>query len=633
MHALSKRLFDLSFGFVTAGCLVGLTRVSAQDDVVRALASHAIAIRVAPSAGDEFADLETLRDRLANVRCVAIGEALHGDGITMRAKIRLVRFLHERCGFDVLAFESGLWDCEAANRALHAGTNGLDAAHLGVFGCWTRSLQCHDLWSYLAERAKTDRPLEFCGFDCQPTGRASATFAKDFGRRVATITKLDEEDVVKRVTDIARAFDADAAAPKSDVVDKALRPIEKALGAAEKDDERAFLLQALVSMRGMVDVVRNREASSASKRFNPRDEAMADNLLWLLGDRYRERKVIVWAATMHVVRKADGIQSPSTANYRGFAPMGSIVAKKLGDDYFVIGFDCGGGSTAAFPWSARFRLSLPSSGSLSALASSAALGPSWIDLRRGVPSFLEKPLVARPLGHSEMRARWTRHLDAIVYLPSMRPSRPLDGEPMSTGDPVRDFERAWKSDVSRIEAGNVYAEKGAPAAAWEDWVDLHVPGREQLDDARDRFEAWTREQPEHPSLAWRVHEMRAAIADSLGDRPGAKAAFDEAVAAYPDKSFANPASMSGFQHVINRRAAWLLLHEGLDAAIESITTPLGSDARFDYFFAAPWKRLLDPASLRRFEGAILAALDARAETFPDDARSIAAQRRALRSGR
>src|SRR5437763_1634166 len=47
------------------------------------------------------------------------------------------------------------------------------AARLGMFGIWSESEQVQPLFAYLAQRAKTDRPLELAGFDNQMTGLAS----------------------------------------------------------------------------------------------------------------------------------------------------------------------------------------------------------------------------------------------------------------------------------------------------------------------------------------------------------------------------------------------------------------------------------------------------------------------------
>ena len=45
-----------------------------------------------------------------------LGESGHGVREFNLAKVRLIRFLHEEMGFDVLAFESGLFECWQAER-------------------------------------------------------------------------------------------------------------------------------------------------------------------------------------------------------------------------------------------------------------------------------------------------------------------------------------------------------------------------------------------------------------------------------------------------------------------------------------------------------------------------------------
>src|ERR1043165_8433060 len=84
---------------------------AARDARVDWLAANAVRVRTLDPHDDDFADLEPLRKTLAGLRVVMLGEQNHGDGTTFLAKTRLSRFLHERMGFDVLAFESGLDDC------------------------------------------------------------------------------------------------------------------------------------------------------------------------------------------------------------------------------------------------------------------------------------------------------------------------------------------------------------------------------------------------------------------------------------------------------------------------------------------------------------------------------------------
>lgn len=57
---------------------------------------------------DSFQDLEMLKPLLQDKRFVFLGESSHGVAEFNLAKTRLIQFLHQELGYNVLAFESGL---------------------------------------------------------------------------------------------------------------------------------------------------------------------------------------------------------------------------------------------------------------------------------------------------------------------------------------------------------------------------------------------------------------------------------------------------------------------------------------------------------------------------------------------
>ncbi len=77
---------------------------------------------------------------------------------------------------------------------------------------------------------------------------------------------------------------------------------------------------------------------AASNGFNARDQAMADNVLWIL-DQHPGQKIVLWAHNGHVRRDAAS----------GMRPMGSHLSKALGASMVVFGFATGEGTYTAIP--------------------------------------------------------------------------------------------------------------------------------------------------------------------------------------------------------------------------------------------------------------------------------------------
>ena len=113
---LSRRAF-LGTGTVSALPLTGIgqhacadAESAERDRCIARLEANAAPLRSTDPADIEFSDLQAFAKAVGNVRMVMLGEQSHGCGATFLAKTRVIRFLHEHMGFDVLAFESGLYD-------------------------------------------------------------------------------------------------------------------------------------------------------------------------------------------------------------------------------------------------------------------------------------------------------------------------------------------------------------------------------------------------------------------------------------------------------------------------------------------------------------------------------------------
>ncbi|MFL5542988.1 MAG: hypothetical protein ACJ8J0_28675, partial [Longimicrobiaceae bacterium] len=126
---------------LASACSLPDARVTAVQLQGKWLQANAHPIRSLDVADRDFSDLEPLKAAIGSSRVVLLGEQSHGDGTTFLAKARLIAFLHQEMGFDVLAWESGIWDVHRVWEHVQAGEAVIPASRRGVFTIWTRSEQ------------------------------------------------------------------------------------------------------------------------------------------------------------------------------------------------------------------------------------------------------------------------------------------------------------------------------------------------------------------------------------------------------------------------------------------------------------------------------------------------------------
>jgi erythromycin esterase len=74
----------------------------------------------------DYSDLRRLQEAIGSARMVLLGGS--ADAAVVNAKYRLVRFLHEEMGFDVLASNASLFESEELDRLYQRGSINHDFA-------------------------------------------------------------------------------------------------------------------------------------------------------------------------------------------------------------------------------------------------------------------------------------------------------------------------------------------------------------------------------------------------------------------------------------------------------------------------------------------------------------------------
>jgi len=163
--------FPLALSVFFSFCV---TVIRAQEGPVD-MKGYSSKIRSIDPADTDFSDLTSLGAAVKDARIVLLGEQTHGEGSTFQAKTRIIKFLHEKMGFEVLAFESGLYDCARIWENVEGGGNISQEVVGSLFYMYATSVQMQDLFNYIQLQLHGAHPLVMAGFESQHTGAKAKT--------------------------------------------------------------------------------------------------------------------------------------------------------------------------------------------------------------------------------------------------------------------------------------------------------------------------------------------------------------------------------------------------------------------------------------------------------------------------
>ncbi len=396
-----------------------------QSDLELFIVNHTTEVKSISFYDTSFSDLEPLGLTIKDFSVIMLGEMWHGDGATFEAKSRIIRFLHERHNFNVLAFESDFYSLTRGFEQLNERGAAFDSLiQNNIFSYWAQSTQCKALFDYI----KFDPSLKLCGIDNQLKGKFCKTNLKSDLNTYITNSDLSFLKTEYYIKQFWNDFDSslfvfteyswkNKVGYKKDALKRLIIAIDTiTYQLSVKYPVTDFPYQTLLSYRSLCDLFVN--LNDFNKASNIRDEQMSKNLEWLVKIKYPSEKVIVWLASSHMVKDNQAAyQKPSQQKSMGYY----YSKNKTNPKAYALGFTSNTGMGYAIG-NMTYRIPKTKAQSIETLCKNFGKPYLFVSLLNYQPKAQEDFIFSKIDGGTNIKALWNYAVDGIFYIDKMTPA-------------------------------------------------------------------------------------------------------------------------------------------------------------------------------------------------------------------
>jgi len=400
--------------------------VYAQKNIKEYVSKSAVTISTIQPDSANYRDLEPIGKAIGNSRVVMLGEQDHGDAPTFLAKTRLIKYLHEKKGFNILAFESDFFGLNYGWEYANKKRPFIDSFILrNVFPVWTACNTCSSLfYDYLPSTYTKKTPLILTGFDSQQYlnysyYNLSRVLDSVFhSLNLPIIRKSNYTAEIRLLVDSPKKW---IFFPPKDTTNTSkclgyLKTIRNQLSALV--DTGNFWLYVIDNLQQQTKAVLY-QAKTGKLDFDGRDRQMAINLKWLIEQKFKGEKIIVWAASYHISKN---IQLVDNHAYKHIETMGGSLANISADpkSIYILGFSSYRGTAGRIGMRIYPVHTFKKDGFESWLTPYSYAFVDFAKFNQEYPAG-EEEFYASMLGHIPLKAPWTRIFDGVFFIKDMYP--------------------------------------------------------------------------------------------------------------------------------------------------------------------------------------------------------------------
>ena len=381
---------------------------------------------------ENFTDLQFLKTEIGDKQIVIIGEQDHFAGASIDAKARIVNYLIKEMGFEVILFEAGFYDVQKSVEYLKKENRG--GFRYSLYFLWAKSQNIIPFLDTLSKNAVDDK-IHLDGFDPKFTSIYSSNFYILDLEKILNETEYIKSNQAdwnifkKLVQTAADKFDKKLTkfnAEERDLLYRVSRDINKVLVSANQ----SYWAQAVLtntdilieySKISLKDMIANNE--KAENLDNKRDLLMAENTKWLLENKYKGKKDIIWAASYHITKQPEIISSTSKDNFSGKKTLGGEIGNIYKDKVYSIGFISYQGKYGiSFDKPKGTTMKPHNENSIEAYIHKYNYPFCWLTLKDNKNVISKTAMINGFNNESYNSLDWSKNYDALIYIENMYPN-------------------------------------------------------------------------------------------------------------------------------------------------------------------------------------------------------------------